>query len=447
VIIAQSYRLRKLMRGRFSFAKNIRRNMNNEQSRFIRWGIPGWMMFLAFISYSIIDILLSPESEKNGLGIFLKKITGNITSNAPASAVVVLLVAAAGIPLGFFIYQLYFYVRWNSPFSRDGLLPPFIVGRWDDLNRTLTGVKTENIIGDDAWRLDWTKNPLYEIDHGWKWRYIENYFIQIVQTLDSRQNELGLFTRYRYLMDLLHTLGAGLFGIYLGYLGYLFAKVKADSISLTILILVTVITLAPLIRILEKEDSIKRGSEIIDPVVMETKQLIIRPFKFFPFIQLSNPSVIYLFFLFALLYLGSPSPYINQATVWLTIFRTTLLILFMFAWWFSKRKNILASIRWSETCLIALLIIISLQISQWLINWDSFHLEWWNIGWSILIFLITNTIFIKNRQNTRDDLIAMQNYTIKRYLSLEKQKSEGSPKSEAKPVKDTLLKLINRLWF
>lgn len=127
--------------------------------------------------------------------------------------------------------------------------------------------------------------------------------------------------------------------------------------------------------------------------------------------------------------------------------RMVILGLIIFAWWFAKRKSDARSIRWSEVLTLSVLMIIAAVSSQYLRNWHRFQPEWWNIGWSIFIFLVTTMIFVKNRQNTRDDLIAMQNYTIKRYLSLEKQKSEDKSLSEGQPVKAALLKLSKLLWF
>jgi len=400
----------------------------NDQSRFIRWGIPGWMMFISFISFLLFDITLSPVSNNNSLVGFLARQAASLSLDSTASAAVVLLVAASGIPLGFLIYQVYFYIRWNSPFSRDGLFPPLIVGRWNDLERTISGIKENDIIGNDAWRKAWASNPLYKTDHSWKWRYIENLFIELAQELDSKFSGASINVRYRYLLDLMHTLGAGLFGIYLGYLAYLLVKVKTDSLSLTILTIISAACLFILVWLLEAEDKVRR-EENKHENISNNKYLALKPIKNIPAIQFSNPSAIYLIFLFAILYFGSPSPYVVTYTQNHLLFRLIVIALIAGAWVFSKRHYPKAII-WTELITLTALTTVAYLIAQWLKSSVEFKLEWWNIGWSILLFLITNMIFVKNRQNTRDDLIAMQNYTIKRCLSIRNQ-----PKPKGKPAK------------
>jgi len=390
----------------------------NDQTRFLRWGIPGWMMFLAFICYSAIDVLLSSDSNKNELLTTLTSIVNSLPASSTSSAIIAVLVAAAGIPLGFFIYQIYFYIRWNSPFSRDGLLPPFIVGRMNDLKRTLEGIKTEDISGNDDWRKAWTDDPLYEIDHGVKWRYIENYFIEIVQKLNSNQSGFDLYSRYRYLLDLMHTLGAGLFGIYIGYLSYLLIRAKMGSLSLTIILIINAFLLGGLFLILEREDSVRKNRDDLAHTT-NNKYIVVKPIKKISFIQFSNPSAIYLFLCFAFLYLGSPSPYPVLYTDTHLIFRSVVLAVAVFMWVIPKTKYP-KQIFWTELLALILSGGIAYFVSQWINTYPPFQVEWWSIGWSVLVFLLTNTFFIKNRQNTRDDLIAMQNYTIRRHIYLEK---------------------------
>ena len=173
-----------------------------DQSRFVRWAIPGWMMFISFFSFVSFDIVLSLESVKNSLASLFVRLLSVPYLNSTASAVAALIVVAAGIPLGFLIYQVYFYIRWNSPFSRDGFFGLFIVGRLNDLDRTLDEINESDIIRNDKWRIDWISHPLYKTDHGWKWRYIENFFIELVQELDSSISGVSLYARYRYLLEI-----------------------------------------------------------------------------------------------------------------------------------------------------------------------------------------------------------------------------------------------------
>ena len=57
---------------------------------------------------------------------------------------------------------------------------------------------------------------------------------------------------------LMHTLGSSLFSVYLGFLTYLLLKVKADNLSLTILLIASALCLFILVWLLEMEDKAKR---------------------------------------------------------------------------------------------------------------------------------------------------------------------------------------------
>lgn len=377
-------------------------------------------MFLAFLSYCSVDIILSPESDKNGLMVFVKELINQKTSNSAISAAVVLLVAAAGIPLGFFIYQIYFYIRWNSPFSRDGMFPPFIEGRMNDLKRVMDGISDEEITGGVKWRKDWIEMPSFRNDHTMEWRYIENYFTEITARL--KDEGVNLYARYRYLMDLLHTLGAGLFGIYLGYLGYLLAIVKIKHYSFTLLAAVNSILFAILILSLEWEDKQRREDH------NENKNSVKQ-----------NITVMYLLFICIILYLGSPSPYLIPYESIHLVLRSAIVGLVISVWIYSRWK-LIKDIFLRELVLLIFIAGFAGILSQ--VIKAFIPSSYWNIGWPIWVFLVTNLIFIRNRQNTRDDLIALQNYTIKRCLAL-----EVKTKDESMPVRDALIRLSKRLWF
>ncbi len=145
-----------------------------------------------------------------------------------SAASAALLAAIAGVPLGFCIYQAYFWLRWNSPVSRDGFLPPLVVGREEDLDRTTRDLAPDDLTRGAAWRERWVSHKLYKTDHGWRWRYLENLFTEAAQYIDTDLAGLSIYARHRTLLDLMHTLGASLAGIYLGYLAYLLAKVKLE---------------------------------------------------------------------------------------------------------------------------------------------------------------------------------------------------------------------------
>ena len=383
------------------------------------------MMFISFFGFLLIDVLFSQESNKNEFYIFITQTAQQTVEFSSVSAAVVgLLIAAAGIPLGFLIYQVYFYIRWTSPFSRDGLFPPFVVGRWRDIERTLAGISDSQITGQELWRRDWIAEPQYTNDHGVRWRYVENFFIENIQKINIDPSGGGLYIRYRYLLDLLHTLGAGLFGLYLGYAAYLMAKVKIYNFSPSIMLLIFLFCLIILILLLEIEDKLKRGFQKDEIATGWINIKLDALVKKMPFIQRVNLSVIYLFFWGSFLYLGSPSPYSAVYTEVQLGYRVLILVLPLLIWFFTNNGSTI-KLRAVEVSLLLTAGIVAFLLSQHLRG--ILALDRWSFGWVTFAFLILNMIFIKNRQNTRDDLIALQNYTIKRIVNL-----GNTPKKRAK---------------
>jgi hypothetical protein len=374
-----------------------------EQSWYLRWGLPGWMMYLALFGFALIDITFTQNSSLNRFFINFQRLIDNTGPTSSFSTIIIgLMVAAAGIPMGFIIYQFYFFVRWNSPFSRDGLFPPLVVGRMNDLERILDDIPDSQIRNGEEWRKTWIDNSLYKTDHCEKWRYVENYFIEVIQKLDVDPKSISIHSRYRHLIDLLHILGAGLFGIYLGYLGYLMLKVKFYSQSLSTFLIICAVCLVTLIFFLEMEDRFRKKALVN---AKEGKQS-----SFFTY---ANFSVMYIYLVGAFLYFGSPSVYPNTYSQEALIRRSVILAIPLLVWLLSSNKHTIG-LRIVEIIAMLLLGSVAYLISQYARTIIAFDL--WPFGWATYAFLITNMVFLKNRQNARDDLIAMQNYTIKRFV-------------------------------
>ena len=87
--------------------------VENDLTKLARWIIPGWISILSFLAFIIIDIgFTAPGKEK--IFVSLSDLFHIIpTSNDFFTAI---LVAASGIPIGFSIYQFYFFLRWSFPF-------------------------------------------------------------------------------------------------------------------------------------------------------------------------------------------------------------------------------------------------------------------------------------------------------------------------------------------
>lgn len=74
--------------------------MENSEMQVLRWGIPGWVTILTYMALSVsargydVNKLINPEGSLLSVGS-------------------VALLVAIGIPLGYIIYQIYFYVKWT----------------------------------------------------------------------------------------------------------------------------------------------------------------------------------------------------------------------------------------------------------------------------------------------------------------------------------------------
>ncbi len=139
---------------------------DNDLTKLARWIIPGWIALLAFISFVVIDMLMAEPNKSPlfSLDEFLSSVNG---FSVILTAVVL---AASGVPLGFTIYQIYFFIRWNSPFSRDGLLPPVVPGRMSELVQILDDITNEELTQNEEWRERLTADPFYKRDHGYRSR-------------------------------------------------------------------------------------------------------------------------------------------------------------------------------------------------------------------------------------------------------------------------------------
>ena len=206
----------------------------------------------------------------------------------------------------------------------------------------------------------------------------------------------------------------------MGYACYLMLKVKIYFFSLTIMLLICSVCAILLVFLLEIEDRLKQEPQTENADDGRLSVMVSAFIRKIPFAQRINLSAIYLFFCGAFLYLGSPSPYPITFTKSHLVFRATILVLPLLVWLFSGHK-LTRKLRIIEIMLLLMMGVLAYFLSQYA---RTFLLpNHWTFGWVTFTFLIMNTIFIKNRQNARDDLIALQNYTFKRIVFSDKNKS------------------------
>lgn len=404
-------------------------------NKFVRWSIPGWISILSMLIFTTLDIISSPPGSKIMMYPSLTSLLRTIGSEDTLANIFT--IAIIGFPLGFLIYQFYFFIRWNSPFSKNGLFSPFIVGREIDLNRTLRKTPDSKIaLYQSKWRLDWINNKAFSQDHGFRWQYIESLFTEICQKYDTKYTGFKLYDRYRYLLEIMHILGASLGGVYIGFFGYLIGKMRIEGLPLTLYIVAIAISLVILLLSLDWEDRIKHIQQGLDekPENLRNVDAVI---SFGKTISINHPSIFYLVFLGMVIFFVSPAIIANQVFDFNLeyIGRILLLVPLMIAWprWVATKE---------EKRGVALVLTISVVLSLIIRYFRDPYLSWidWAFASPLFVFLVMNLVLLKNRQNARDDLISFQYYTLQRFLEEDDCRSLTHPtRTSRHPVQQKLV--------
>jgi hypothetical protein len=189
----------------------------NDASQILRWGTPGWVCILALLLFTLIDGLFSVLLGEKTI-LFLR-----IIESGKDSLGVAALVAGAGVPIGYLLYQIYFYIRWNWPFAAKGIL--FLHGRERDISETIVGVPIDRLSMSEIWRKEYIDSAGAFLDgrvadHKKAWYFLESLFLDYSSTSDAARL---LYDRSRYLLDILHALGTGMFALICGGILYVAA--------------------------------------------------------------------------------------------------------------------------------------------------------------------------------------------------------------------------------
>jgi len=332
----------------------------SDLTKLARWVIPGWVAILSFFGFTIIDTLFTQPTRQPYL---FQSLTDLFAPMPDTNTIIAaLFVAAAGVPLGFTIYQAYFFLRWNSPFSRDGLLPPLLPGRLIDLEKSWKGIHPNEAAGSMEWRKMWVNDPLFEQDYGFKWRYVELLFLEAAQKIDSTFEGVSIYARHRYLHEIVHTLGASIGAVYIGFIGYVFEKVKLEQISLPPYLITLLLFTLPLFPFLRSEESAKRlpkqKDEKSDPAGYNQKPAMRLSFKILrrgnrsPRLVVVSPGSLYIFTLGLILFFNSPTlnPFPSLQD---TILRSLAVLAVIFVWLRSKKSSPKA-VMYGDACSLSL---------------------------------------------------------------------------------------------
>jgi hypothetical protein len=382
-------------------------------SKLARWAIPGWVAILAVFLFLVVDMLACEPGQTRSF-----QNVGELISTLSDVDVVftTVLIAATGIPLGFTIYQAYFYLRWNSPFSRDGLFSPLLPGRMSDLQRVTSGIGHEDLTRSAEWRESWVAHPLYKRDHGYRWRYIELLFSEAAQILDTRFGGGSVYARHRYLHEVMHTLGASIGALYLGFLVYVLVIVLRQGVSLAEYLFFAFLSLSIFLVLLHLED---RAQQLVEAERSQEQVDGTHPIAAFtigkgtPFIGIVSPAAMFVALVTLIHFFGNPA--ISRAGGYLDEWiRIAMVVLAIVIWAESKDKPPAFIRRGDYAGLILVgsvgygVSVLPSELTSW-IDWSYFS--------ALLMFLIGNLILLQNRRNVKEDMIALERYTLYRYFT------------------------------
>lgn len=349
-------------------------------SQFIRWGIPGWMVAVSFIFFMVLDYFSA-----NDLTTFNAINTISLDNQAVWWLVIAgFLVAGAGIPLGFLIYQIYFYFRWVSPASKDGLLPPLINGRMTEMNDSLKDLDPVKLGLKSEWR---EKLIIANQDHRSVWHYISPFLHEIFLELDK---DNVLHNHINYLKETMHSIGASYLGVAFGYLAYIVTKWKLTHASLSSLGYVVVITIA-FIFLLSIENRKFRKSKSGEKYTGDYAEILLGC----------------LVFLYGTLNPGLNKELHNALWVIFTISG------FLLGYSLKHRRKTIVTL--TISLFIASFAIYNLPVFQSILGKID-----WPITLSIICFEFLTIVFLKIRQNTIDQLTSFQYHLTMMYLDKHK---------------------------
>lgn len=346
-----------------------------EKSTFalIRWGVPGWTMAIAFVSLVFLDYLSANDTR-----MFELLNTFFSSCNSVQALSIGVLFTAAGIPIGYIIYQIYYYLRWNSPYSTNGLFPPLIHGRHAEISDVTRGIEIELLSGGHSWKRDLLSNT----DHRKSWHLVTQLINDALLSFDKNGH---ILERHRSLVDILNSLGASHLGFLAGFVLYLLIKWKLGQAELwwtgiaTGFLFLVVLTLA---------------SEV------SQNSFIVRINRF-----IKHPAEVFLAFVFALFVLLNPK-LSNIFPQWLLL----VLFLSVFIGWAYIVREDGGSIGTMGAISFLLFAVLD---SHYPVVRERAN---WPIVLSTISVASISVVFLRNRQNTRELLVTMEHYYLRKYF-------------------------------
>lgn len=154
----------------------------NSEMQVLRWGIPGWITILTYLvlvlSINRFDVL--------------KYASDNSLENGYLAGLAAMLLAI-GIPLGYIVYQIYFFAKWKWPKR--------------NFDKIFSGIDIYEKIRKKNVNITWT---LIE-------RTADAYITKFAQS-ENYQDVMRRYSSFKSRTDRVHGLGASIWGIILSWL-------------------------------------------------------------------------------------------------------------------------------------------------------------------------------------------------------------------------------------
>lgn len=406
-----------------------------------------------FVSFDAISISANVNNNSllNQFGTSIAMLTPS-----PLTTFLVAIIAAgsSGIPLGYIIHELYYYIKWNSPISKGGLLPPLISGWENALVRVCVEVDPPGKIEEESTEEDAgnennfrrffklldprsfirrEKDKKRLIDEVYKknirilapddlrirdelanrkrvsWHYITELVeaVMISFSKDTAEAELRI-NKYENRIDRMHSLGASHLGFSIGFGIYLILKlllgIQNDTVSVYYIFGALLLTLITMTLLSISFDSKGQYAEIFIATLL--------------FLSWSlNPNVLSLGILDS-----DDLPKIQPGISYAILGFCLILILL----WIIARHNVhrYTAKFYIESGSILLLFIISIIISQpassLIEDFKCAKIELLDIEWtiiqSILIYCAISVAFTKNRAQLKERILFSQISLLKEYI-------------------------------
>ena len=334
-----------------------------------------------------------------------------------------LFVAAAGVPVGFLLYQVYFYIRWNSPIASRGLIPPLIHGRSREIDAVLDILK-EYGTGESGYYLglEWRRRAYAETmsTHQSRW----NYLTTIIRDSIAGEVDRSSIEAYnRHLIDLLHGLGASMIGFILGFFLYLLER--GANPGYLVLSIIAIVICIFFVHVERRRQRVVCGYGLESPLMVRCLSVVPSysaewfVVLLWSFIVLASPlsrDVLSEFACAVSSRLQSDNCCLPNHTYGRSLALLGLAVLGFI--WCVKQRSVLA--RWI-TGGTFLVIVLAAELAvryPWFEHaLASIDYDWATVH-SILVMLAIMIAFITNRDNVNDTLLGFQRFYLRKHLEL-----------------------------